>query len=71
MQIALVDMQRRVQSRVPLPWIQPDPTWLTEQQHQDFLNWQLTAQTYFAPEGWRELFAESGYSGDYYWTLTE
>ena len=25
MQIALVDMQRRVQSRVPLPWISADP----------------------------------------------
>jgi formate dehydrogenase formation protein len=34
MQIALVDVQRRVQSRVPLPWIQPDPTWLATQQAQ-------------------------------------
>jgi hypothetical protein len=32
MQIALVDMQRRVQSRVPLPWIQVDPQWLKTQQ---------------------------------------
>ena len=32
MQIALVDMQRRVQSRVPLPWIQADPTWMQAQQ---------------------------------------
>ena len=32
MQIALVDMQRRVQSRVPLPWIQVDPDW-QEKQH--------------------------------------
>ena len=32
MQIALVEMQRRVQARVPLPWIQPDPTWLAAQQ---------------------------------------
>ena len=32
MQIALVDMQRRVQSRVPLPWIQADPEWLNAQQ---------------------------------------
>ena len=32
MQIALVDMQRRVQSRVPLPWIQADPEWLHAQQ---------------------------------------
>ena len=28
MQLALVEMQRRVQGRVPLPWIQPDPEWL-------------------------------------------
>ena len=32
MQIALVDMQRRVQGRVPLPWIQVDPEWLKAQQ---------------------------------------
>ena len=30
MQLALVDMQRRVQARVPLPWIQPDPQWLAD-----------------------------------------
>ena len=32
MQIALVEMQRRVQSRVPLPWIQVDAAWIGEQQ---------------------------------------
>src|SRR5262249_3470329 len=32
MQIALVDMQRRVQSRVPLPWIQVDTEWQAAQQ---------------------------------------
>src|SRR6266852_5312820 len=32
MQIALVDMQRRVQSRVPLPWIQVDADWQKAQQ---------------------------------------
>ena len=31
MQLALVDMQRRVQSRVPLPWIQVDTEWLRAQ----------------------------------------
>jgi len=34
MQIALVDMQRRVQARVPLPWIQADPAWLVAQQRE-------------------------------------
>lgn len=32
MQLALVEMQRRVQGRVPLPWIQADPAWVSEQQ---------------------------------------
>lgn len=32
LQLALLDMQRRVQSRVPLPWIQADPQWVASQQ---------------------------------------
>jgi hypothetical protein len=32
LQIELVEVQRRIQSRVPLPWIQPDPSWLVSQQ---------------------------------------
>jgi len=32
MQLALVEMQRRVQGRVPLPWIDVDPEWLKAQQ---------------------------------------
>lgn len=32
MQLELVSVQRRVQSRVPLPWIQPDPKWLESEQ---------------------------------------
>ena len=32
MQVALVEMQRRVQSRVPLPWISAEDGWLREQQ---------------------------------------
>jgi FdhE protein len=32
MQLALVEMQRRVQSRVPLPWISADTAWLEAQQ---------------------------------------
>src|SRR4051812_35094513 len=31
MQVALVEMQRRVQARVPLPWIQADPAWVATQ----------------------------------------
>src|SRR5882724_11445304 len=32
MQLALIEMQRRVQSRVPLPWMQADDHWLRAQQ---------------------------------------
>src|SRR5262245_57182652 len=32
MQLALVEMQRRVQSRVPLPWFSADSAWLQAQQ---------------------------------------
>jgi SAM-dependent methyltransferase len=60
----------RVTRRGGHSYIQVD-SWLTEQQHQDFLNWQLTAQTYLEPAGWRALFSACGYSGDYYWTLAE
>jgi Protein involved in formate dehydrogenase formation len=32
MQLELVEAQRRVKARVPLPWIQPEPAWLESQQ---------------------------------------
>ena len=51
-------------------YVQVD-SWLTDEQRADFERWQLTAQTYFATDGWRALFAECGYTGDFYWTLTE
>lgn len=46
-------------------------SWLNEEQRQNFERWQLTAVTYFDPEGWRRLFSEAGYTGEYYWTITE
>lgn len=51
-------------------YIQVD-SWLNEEQKRNFERWQLTALTYFEPEGWRRLFEEAGYTGDYYWTITE
>jgi SAM-dependent methyltransferase len=36
-----------------------------------FLAWVLTAVTYGPPAFWRDLFAEAGYTGDYYWTIIE
>jgi SAM-dependent methyltransferase len=51
-------------------YVQVD-SWLNEEQRDNFERWQLTAVTYFDPDGWRRLFQHVGYSGDYYWTLTE
>jgi SAM-dependent methyltransferase len=46
-------------------------SWLTDEQRVNFERWQLTALTYSDPDGWRKLLAEAGYTGEYYWTLTE
>ena len=43
----------------------------TPQEKQNMEDWVLTAVTTYNPEGWRKLFAEAGYDGDYYWTITE
>jgi SAM-dependent methyltransferase len=51
-------------------YVQVD-SWLDETGRQNFERWVLTALTYFDPDGWRRLFADAGYTGDYYWTLTE
>jgi SAM-dependent methyltransferase len=51
-------------------YIQVD-SYRNEEQRQMFLDWVLTAKTHYYPEGWQALFAEAGYTGDYYWTITE
>lgn len=39
----------------------------TEEQRQAMLRWVLTAETMLSVEDWLKLFAEAGYTGDYYW----
>ena len=51
-------------------YIQID-SWLNQEQYDNLMKWVLTAVTFFEPEGWRKLFREAGYTGEYYWTLTE
>jgi SAM-dependent methyltransferase len=51
-------------------YVQVD-SFFTEEQRANFERWQLTALTWFSPEGWRRLFHDAGYTGDYYWTITE
>src|SRR5205814_2122906 len=43
----------------------------TAEERESFERWQLTALTHFDPDGWRQVFQEAGYTGDYYWTITE
>ena len=64
---AIAEMQRVGRGR---SYLQVD-SWLNDQQRRNFERWQLTARTSFDPEGWRALFEDVGYQGDYYWTLTE
>ena len=34
-------------------------------------NWQLTAELIYSTQEWEALFREVGYTGEYYWTITE
>jgi len=43
--------------------------WYTEEEHQRLLDWILTAETYMSVKDWVSLFAEVGYTGDYYWFI--
>lgn len=51
-------------------YVQVD-AWRTEAEREIFLGWVLTAVTFLRPEEWRALFAEAGYTGDYYWTVLD
>lgn len=43
----------------------------TSEQKDIFESWVLTAEFHDYPQGWIKLFTESGYSGDYYWTIID
>lgn len=51
-------------------YIQVD-SYRTPEEKEIFLSWVLTAKTHHDPAGWRQLFEEAGYTGDYYWTIIE
>jgi hypothetical protein len=51
-------------------YIQVD-SYRTPEEKEIFLSWVLTAKTHHDPAGWRQLFDEAGYTGDYYWTIIE
>jgi len=64
---ALVEMQRISSGRA---FVQVD-AYRNESERQLFLDWMLTAKSFFKPEEWIKIFAECGYSGDYYWTILD
>lgn len=41
----------------------------TEEERERMHAWNLTAQTILHVDDWKKLFAEAGYSGDYYWFI--
>jgi len=43
--------------------------WRNEAEHESMLAWNLTALTYMHVDDWKALFAEVGYTGDYYWFI--
>ena len=51
-------------------FIQVD-SYRTPEQRELFMSWVLTAKFHDYPDGWRKVFAEAGYTGDYYWTILE
>jgi hypothetical protein len=64
---ALKEIQRLSGGRA---YVQVD-SYRTEQERELFLSWVLTAYTHDYPDGWKRIFAEAGYTGDYYWTIVE
>ena len=42
-------------------------TYRNEAEQRAIEKWLLTARTVISVDGWRSLFAECGYTGDYYW----
>jgi ubiquinone/menaquinone biosynthesis C-methylase UbiE len=64
---AVQEIQRLAPGR---GFIQVD-SYHTPEQREVFESWVLTAKFHDYPKGWLALFAEAGYTGDYYWTIIE
>ncbi len=45
--------------------------WRNDYERERLLKWNLTALTYMHVDGWKKLFSEIGYTGDYYWFIAE
>ena len=65
--LALQEIQRLACGK---GYVQVD-SYRTPEQKEVFESWVLTAKFHDYPSGWKELFREAGYSGDYCWTIIE
>jgi ubiquinone/menaquinone biosynthesis C-methylase UbiE len=45
--------------------------WRTDEQRERMRQWVVTAHTVMHVDDWTKLFAEAGYTGDYYWFIVE
>lgn len=45
--------------------------WRNEQERVNLFKWVLTAETMMHVDEWKKLFAEVGYSGDYWWFIAD
>jgi cyclopropane fatty-acyl-phospholipid synthase-like methyltransferase len=64
---ALKEIERLAPGR---GYIQVD-SYRTSEERELFFSWVLTAKTHYDPAGWKQLYTEAGYTGDYYWTIIE
>lgn len=64
---AILEMERLSRK---YKYVQVD-SWRNEQERINLENWQLTVVTFMDTEQWKQFFAKVGYTGDFYWTITE
>jgi ubiquinone/menaquinone biosynthesis C-methylase UbiE len=63
--MAMREIQRLSNGRA---FVQVD-SYRTPEEREIALSWIITAKFHDYPEGWLKVFAEAGYTGDYYWTI--
>jgi SAM-dependent methyltransferase len=63
--VAMREIQRLSGGRA---FVQVD-SYRTPEERDIALSWIITARFHDYPEGWLRVYAEAGYTGDYYWTI--
>jgi ubiquinone/menaquinone biosynthesis C-methylase UbiE len=63
--VAMREIQRLSGGRA---FVQVD-SYRTPEEREIAVSWIITARFHDYPEGWLKVYAEAGYTGDYYWTI--